>query len=89
MAHREAYFVIEDWVKGEKLRLDGSNLPSWLVRLNDLLTRNHVVDYIRRTMDLTEPDYYETPHELADRYYRQEMSTYIQIIMRYGMVDIY
>ncbi len=87
MAHREAYFVIEDWVKGEKLRLDGSNFPSWLVRLNDLLTRNHVVDYIGRTMDLTEPDHYETPEELADRYYRQEMSTYIQIIMRYGMVD--
>ena len=46
MAHREAYFVIEDWVKGEKLRLDGSNFLSWLVHLNDLLTSNHVVDYI-------------------------------------------
>ena len=87
MAHREAYFAIEEWVVGEKLRLNGSNFPSWLGRLNDLLTRNHVVDYIRHTMDLTELDHYETPQELADRYYRQEMSTYIQIIMRYGMVD--
>ena len=60
MAHREAYFVIEEWVMGETLRLDGSNFLAWVMRFFDLLGENKVADYMIYEMYLEPPYYHET-----------------------------
>ena len=48
----DATFHVDDWLDGEKLRIDGSNFSMWVARLHFLLSENDVVDYILNEMDL-------------------------------------
>ena len=40
----DATFPVDDWLDGEKPRLDGSNFSMWVARLHVLLSDNDVVD---------------------------------------------
>ena len=53
-------FPIDDWLKGENLKLDGSNFFAWIIRLFDLLGKNNVADYMTCEMYLEPPYLHET-----------------------------
>ena len=83
----EITFPIDDWLKGEKLKLDGSNFSAWVIRLFDLLGENNVADYMTCEMYLEPPYSHETQEQRDLRYRRRVMATFISVTMRLGMED--
>ena len=80
-------FPIDDWLKGEKLKLDGSKFSAWVMRLFDLVGENKVADYMIYEMYLEPPYSHETQEQRDLRCRRHVMATFISVTTRLGMED--